>query len=81
MGVRVAQAYNLAEAHIERFAAANAANRDAYVQAVAITAALVAAFGGWLAVTNRVPVGTGVAFFLYVQQFFGPIQWLSNLYG
>jgi ABC-type multidrug transport system fused ATPase/permease subunit len=95
VGVRVAQAYNRAEVNIQRFAEANAANRDANVQAVAITAALapsidvlstlamamVAGFGGWLAVTNRVPVGTVVAFFLYVQLFFGPIQWLSNLYG
>ena len=95
VGVRVAQAYNRAEVNIQRFAEANAANRDANVQAVAITAvlapsidvlstlatAIVAGFGGWLAVTNRVPVGTVVAFFLYVQLFFGPIQWLSNLYG
>ena len=40
VGVRVAQAYNRAEVNIQRFAEANAANRDANVQAVAITAAL-----------------------------------------
>lgn len=95
VGVRVAQAYGRAEANIERFATANAANRDAHVQAVAVTAALVpsidvlstvatalvAGIGGWLAVTGRIPVGTVVAFFLYVQQFFGPVQWLSSLFG
>lgn len=93
-GVRVAQAYNRTDANIRHFAEHNAANRDANVQAVAITSAftptidvistmatgIVAAFGGWLAVNNQIPVGTVVAFFIYVQQFFRPIQLISNIY-
>jgi ATP-binding cassette, subfamily B, multidrug efflux pump len=93
-GVRVAQAFNRAEANVQQFARQNAANRDANVQAVAVTSvftpaidllstiatAVVAGFGGWLALRNIVAVGTVVAFFLYVQQFFRPIQLISNIY-
>ncbi len=93
-GVRVAQAFNRTEANILHFAEHNAANRDANVQAVAITSAftptidilstlatvIVAGFGGWLAVNDKLPVGTVVAFFIYVQQFFRPIQIISNIY-
>ena len=93
-GVRVAQAFNRTTTNIERFSLQNAANRDANVRAVAITSAftptidvlstlataIVAGFGGWLALNNGLPVGTVVAFFLYVQQFFRPIQLVSNLY-
>jgi len=93
-GVRVAQAFNRVDANIARFAEANAANRDANVHAIVITSAftptidilsslataIVAGFGGWLAVNNQLPVGTVVAFFIYVQQFFRPIQLISNIY-
>src|SRR6266481_4947363 len=93
-GIRVAQAYNRTEANIEHFAEHNAANRDVNVRAVAITSAftptidvlstlataIVAGFGGWLAVQNQLAVGIVVAFFLYVQQFFRPIQIISNIY-
>src|SRR6266700_1499970 len=93
-GIRVAQAYNRTEANIEHFAEHNAANRDVNVRAVAITSAftptidllstlataIVAGFGGWLAINHQIPVGTVVAFFLYVQQFFRPIQIISNIY-
>src|SRR5450755_562824 len=93
-GVRVAQAYNRSEANIEHFAEHNAANRDANVRAVAITSAftptidvlstlataLVAAFGGWLAINHNIDVGVVVAFFIYVQQFFRPIQIISSIY-
>jgi ATP-binding cassette subfamily B protein/subfamily B ATP-binding cassette protein MsbA len=93
-GVRVAQAFNRTELNIQRFTEANASNRDANIRAVAVTSAfsptidvlstlasaIVAGFGGWLAYNNQLPVGTVVAFFLYVQQFFRPIQLISNLY-
>ncbi len=93
-GVRVAQAYNRTEANIRRFAEQNAANRDANIQAVVVTSAfnptidvlstlataIVAGFGGWLAVNNQIPVGVVVAFFIYVQQFFRPIQLVSSIY-
>lgn len=93
-GVRVAQAYNRTEATIQHFAEHNAANRDVNVQAVIVTSAftpsidmlstfatvIVAAFGGWLVVSHRLQVGIVVAFFIYVQQFFRPIQIISNIY-
>ena len=93
-GVRVAQAYNRTEANIQHFAEHNAANRDVNVQAVIVTSAftpsidmlstlatvIVGAFGGWLVVTHKIQVGIVVAFFIYVQQFFRPIQIISNIY-
>ncbi len=93
-GVRVAQAYNRTDANIQHFAEHNAANRDVNVQAVIVTSAftpsidmlstlatvIVAAFGGWLVVSNKLQVGIVVAFFIYVQQFFRPIQIISNIY-
>jgi len=93
-GVRVAQAYNRTEANIQHFAEHNAANRDVNVQAVIVTSAftpsidmlstlatvIVAAFGGWLVVSQKLQVGIVVAFFIYVQQFFRPIQIISNIY-
>lgn len=92
--VREAQAFNRVQLNIEEFNALNAANRDANVQAVAITAAFlpsidflntlatagVLAYGGYLAVTGAATVGTVTAFLLYIQQFFRPIQILSQFY-
>jgi ATP-binding cassette subfamily B protein len=92
--VREAQAFNRIQRNIENFDIVNAANRDANVQAVAITAAFipsidflntlgtagVMAYGGYLAVIGAATVGTVTAFLLYVQQFFQPIQVLSQFY-
>jgi ATP-binding cassette subfamily B protein len=92
--VREAQAFNRVQLNIEEFDTLNAANRDANVQAVAITAAFlpsidflntlataaVLAYGGYLAVTEAATVGMVTAFLLYVQQFFRPIQFLSQFY-
>jgi ATP-binding cassette, subfamily B, multidrug efflux pump len=92
--VREAQAFNRVQLNIAEFDTLNAANRDANVQAVAITAAFlpsidflntlatagVLAYGGYLAVTEAATVGTVTAFLLYVQQFFRPIQILSQFY-
>lgn len=92
--VREAQAFNRVEMNIEEFNLVNAANRDANVQAVAITAAFlpsidflntlataaVLAYGGYLAVTGAATVGVVTAFLLYVQLFFRPIQILSQFY-
>lgn len=92
--VREAQAFNRVRLNIAEFKALNAANRDANVDAVAITAAFlpsidflntlatagVLAYGGYLAVTGAATVGTVTAFLLYVQQFFRPIQILSQFY-
>jgi ATP-binding cassette, subfamily B, multidrug efflux pump len=92
--VREAQAFNRIQRNIENFDVVNAANRDANIQAVAITAAFVPsidflntlgtagvmAYGGYLAVAGAATVGTVTAFLLYVQQFFQPIQVLSQFY-
>ncbi|BAY09663.1 ABC transporter ATP-binding protein [Calothrix sp. NIES-2098] len=92
--VREAQAFNRVQLNIQEFATLNAANRDANVQAVAITAAFlpsidflntlatagVLAYGGYLAVTGGATVGVVTSFLLYVQQFFRPIQILSQFY-
>ena len=92
--VREAQAFNRVSLNIQEFNALNAANRDANVQAVAITAAFlpsidflntlatagVLAYGGYLAVAGTATIGTVTAFLLYVQQFFRPIQILSQFY-
>jgi ATP-binding cassette subfamily B protein len=92
--VREAQAFNRVQLNIEEFDLVNAANRDANVEAVAITAAFlpsidflntlatagVLAYGGYLAVTGAATVGVVTAFLIYVQQFFRPIQILSQFY-
>jgi ATP-binding cassette subfamily B protein len=92
--VREAQAFNRVQMNIQEFDILNAANRDANVEAVAITAAFlpsidflntlataaVLAYGGYLAVTGAATVGVVTSFLLYVQQFFRPIQILSQFY-
>jgi ATP-binding cassette, subfamily B, multidrug efflux pump len=92
--VREAQAFNRIERNIDDFRRLNAINRDANIQATAITAAFlptidvlntlslagILAYGGYLAVEGKMTVGTVTAFLLYVQQFFQPIQILSQFY-
>jgi ATP-binding cassette, subfamily B, multidrug efflux pump len=94
VGVREAQAFNRAEENIARFRERNAANRDANVQAVAITSAfspaidvlstlataLVVGYGGYLVFSGSLSVGILAAFLIYVQQFFRPIQLASQFY-
>jgi len=94
-GVRVAQAFSREEANRERFSELNAANRDANVSAVGITSAfapamdvlstlamaIVAGYGGYLAIGGLVTVGMVVAFLRYVQQFFRPVQQISQVYA
>ena len=94
VGVREAQAFNRTETNIERFRERNAANRAANVEAVAITSAfapaidvlstlstaVVIGYGGYLVVTGTLTVGLLTAFLIYVQQFFRPIQLVSQVY-
>src|SRR5205085_398569 len=94
VGVREAQAFNRTAANIARFRARNAANRDANVQAVGITSAfaptidvlstlataLVIGYGGYLVFQRALTVGLLAAFLIYVQQFFRPIQLISQVY-
>ena len=94
VGVREAQAFNRTERNIARFRERNAANRDANVQAVAITSAfspaidvlstlataLVIGYGGYLVFAGSMSVGVLTAFLIYVQQFFRPVQLASQFY-
>lgn len=94
VGVRQAQAFNRTEFNIARFRQRNEANRSANVQATGITSAfapaidvlstlstaLVIGFGGYLVFQDRLTVGTLAAFLIYVQQFFRPIQLISQVY-
>lgn len=93
-GVKVTQAFNRGDINIRRFIERNAANRDANVSANAITSAfaptmdvlstldtaIVAAFGGYLAVLGAVTVGVVVSFLQYVQNFFRPVQTVAQIW-
>lgn len=93
-GVKVAQAFNRSDLNIRRFAERNAANRDANVSANAVTSAfapamdvlstldtaIVAGYGGFLAVNGMVSVGVVVSFLQYVQNFFRPIQTVAQIW-
>ncbi len=94
VGVREAQAFDRTEENIARFRERNAANRNANVQAVAITSAfapainvlstlataLVIGYGGYLVFSGSLTVGILTAFLIYIQQFFRPIQLASQVY-
>jgi ATP-binding cassette subfamily B multidrug efflux pump len=94
-GVRVAQAFSREGADRERFEELNAANRDANVSAVGITSAfspamdvlstiaiaIVIGFGGYLTIVGLATVGVVVSFLRYVQQFFRPVQQISQVYA
>jgi ATP-binding cassette subfamily B multidrug efflux pump len=94
-GVRVAQAFSREEMDRQRFTELNAANRDANVSAVGITSAfspamgvlsavataIVAGYGGYLAIAGLVTVGVVVSFLRYVQLFFRPVQQISQVYA
>ena len=94
VGVREAQAFNRTEENIVRFRERNLANRNANVQAVAITSAfapaidilstlataLVIGYGSYLVFAGSLSVGVLTAFLIYVQQFFRPIQLASQVY-
>jgi ATP-binding cassette subfamily B multidrug efflux pump len=92
--IRDVQAFNRTELNIEEFRKLNADNRNANIQATAITAAflptidlfntlalgIVLACGGFFVYKNIMTVGAVTAFLFYVQQFFQPIQLISNFY-
>src|SRR3989442_1085201 len=93
-GIREAQAFNRTETNIARFRERNRANRDANVSAIALTAAfaptidvlstlataVVIGFGGYLLLAGQLSLGVVAAFLIYVQQFFRPIQLVSQIY-
>ncbi len=91
-GVKVAQAFSRTDRNIRDFARRNRANRDANVSANTVTSAfapamdvlstidtaIVAGYGGFLAINAAVSVGVVISFLQYVQNFFRPIQTVSQ---
>ncbi len=93
-GVRVIQAFGREEIQMQRFSAHNRAQLDANIRATRIaaryfpivefsgvaTAAALVGVGGLLVHGDVVPLGTVVAFVLYVNNLYDPIQQMSQLF-
>ena len=94
-GVREVQAFGRERENVAEFRKTNRANRDANVQAQTLTsafspaldvlstvaAAIVLGYGGWSVLRGTVTVGLVVAFMVYVQRFYRPIQMISGLWA
>jgi ATP-binding cassette subfamily B protein len=94
-GMRVVHAFTREQAHVKRFHEINDRYRAANQETVMISGvyfpfvdflssvslAIVLGFGGYLFFNADVTIGTLLAFMLYVQNFFDPVQQLSQLYG
>lgn len=93
-GVSVVRAYGREDRHVGEFTDLSAANRDANMRSVylnaayfpaieflqAVSMAVILFFGGYLAIEGHIEVGVLVLFAGYMQNFFDPIQQLSQLY-
>jgi ABC-type multidrug transport system fused ATPase/permease subunit len=94
-GMRVVQAFTRENANIENFREINGRYRESNHQTVvlnglyfpfvdllsSIALAVVVGYGGHLYFGGQVTIGTLFAFMLYVQNFFDPVQQLSQLYN
>src|SRR5216117_3301909 len=94
-GMRVVQAFTRERASIENFRGVAERYRDSNQQTVVLNAlyfpfvdllssvalAVVLGYGGHLYFNGDVTLGTLFAFMLYVQNFFDPVQQLSQLYN
>ena len=94
-GMRVVQAFTREREHMRRFVEVNERYREANHETVvlnglyfpfvdflsSISLAVVLGYGGYLYFHGSVTIGTLLAFMLYVQNFFDPVQQLSQLYG
>src|SRR2546421_8727345 len=94
-GMRMVQAFTREEANTRNFNAVSERYRDSNMQTVvlnglyfpfvdllsSIALAVVLGYGGHLYFSGAVTVGTLFAFMLYVQNFFDPVQQLSQLYN
>lgn len=96
-GVREVQAFARQDENVAEFEAINASNRDANVQAQSILSAfsptldvlstialaIVAGYGGYLALRDPplVSIGIIVAFLDYVRRFYNPIRMIATLYA
>jgi ABC-type multidrug transport system fused ATPase/permease subunit len=94
-GMRMVQAFTREQRNIENFRAVAERYRDSNMQTVvlngwyfpfvdllsSIALAVVLGYGGHLYFQGSVTLGTLFAFMLYVQNFFDPVQQLSQLYN
>ncbi|MBJ7458640.1 MAG: ABC transporter ATP-binding protein [Thermoleophilaceae bacterium] len=93
-GVSVVRAYGREERHVAEFNELSEVNRDANMRSVrlnaayfpaieflsAVSMAVILVFGGYLVIDGQIEVGVLVLFAGYMQNFFDPIQQLSQLY-
>jgi ATP-binding cassette subfamily B protein len=94
-GMRVVQSYAREPRNQAGFRGINTRYRDANYETVvlnglyfpavdllsSLATAIVLGYGGYLLVNDEVSVGTLLAFFLYLANFFDPVQQLSQLYN
>ena len=94
-GMRIVQAFTREEANVRNFREVTQRYRDANMQTVvlngiyfpsvdllsSVALAVVLGYGGHLYFTGAISLGTLFAFMLYVQNFFDPVQQLSQLYN
>ncbi|HET7808072.1 MAG TPA: ABC transporter ATP-binding protein, partial [Gaiellaceae bacterium] len=94
-GMRMVQAFTREDANIRNFRNVAERYRESNMQTVVLNGlyfpfvdllstvalAVVLGYGGHLYFENAVTLGTLFAFMLYVQNFFDPVQQLSQLYG
>jgi ATP-binding cassette subfamily B protein len=94
-GMRIVQAFTREEANIRNFKNVSERYRDSNMETVvlnglyfpfvdllsSIALAVVLGYGGHLYFNGDVTLGTLFAFMLYVQNFFDPVQQLSQLYN
>lgn len=93
-GVTVVRSYGREDRHIDEFTELSQANRDANMKSVylnaayfpaieflsAVSMAVILLFGGYLVIDGNIEIGVLVLFAGYMQNFFDPIQQLSQLY-
>src|ERR671931_77585 len=94
-GMRMVQALTREQASVRNFRAVSERYRDSNMQTVvlngvyfpfvdllsSVALAVVLGYGGHLYFDGQVTIGTLFAFMLYVQNFFDPVQQLSQLYN
>jgi ATP-binding cassette, subfamily B, bacterial len=94
-GMRVVQAFTREQASIRNFRTVTERYRDSNMETVflnglyfpfvdllsTLALSVVLGYGGYLYFHGQVTLGTLFAFMLYVQNFFDPVQQLSQLYG
>ncbi len=94
-GMRVVQSYAREPRNQTSFRGINSLYRDANYETVVLSGfyfpavdflsslatAIVLGYGGYLLIDGQVTIGTLLAFFLYLANFFDPVQQLSQLYN